>query len=111
VCFLARPGHKGAIAYLVKQLNAKGHCQADAIEALARCQYPNLAECFIDLVKTRAKGAKQVDWELQQLFASARFLAPADLPKLDAFAAKLDEKFVDPFLEAIAPLRPTPQSN
>lgn len=111
VCYLARPGHKGAIAYLIKQLDSKGHCQADVIQALARCEYPKLADCFIDVVKVKAKGVKQVDWELQQLFASARFLAPADLPKLDAFAAKLDEKFVDSFLEAIAPLRSTPQSN
>ena len=46
-----------------------------------------------------------LDYELRFLLENARHLPAADLPKLDAFAAKLDEKFVDRFLEAIAPLR------
>jgi hypothetical protein len=57
------------------------------------------------------KGVKYVDYDLQMLLASARFLPAADLPKLDAFASKLDEKFVDAYLEAIAPLRSAAQSN
>jgi hypothetical protein len=109
VCYLARPGHKGALNYLRKQLEPKGQCQPDAVAALARCECPQVTDRFIDLVKAKAKGAKQFDWELQQLFSSARFLPRANLDKLDAFAAKLNEKFVDHFLEALAPLRTTNQ--
>ena len=50
-----------------------------------------------------------LDWELQQLFESARYLPAAELPRLDAFAANLDEKFVDKYLEALEPLRPSKQ--
>jgi hypothetical protein len=109
VGFLARPGHKGVITYLLKQLDGKGHDLFTAIHALSRCQYPKLTETFLGLVTKRIKGVKQVDYNLINLFNCARHLPAADLPKLDAFAAKLDEKFVDHFLEALAPLRATNQ--
>jgi hypothetical protein len=109
VGFLARPGHKGVITYLLKQLDGKGHDLFTAIHALSRCQYPKLTETFLGLVTKRIKGVKQVDYNLINLFNCARHLPAADLPKLDAFAAKLDEKFVDHFLEALAPLRTTNQ--
>jgi hypothetical protein len=105
VYFLARPGHKGATNYVLKQIDPKSRYQAGAIEALARCQYPKLTDAFLELVAKRTKATKQLDYDLQSLFRTARFLPSADLPKLDAFAAKLDEKFVDNFLEALAPLR------
>jgi len=107
VGFLARPGHKGVITYLLKQLDGKGHDQFTAIQVLSRCQYPKLTETYLGLVTKRIKGVKQVDYSLINLFNCARHLPAADLPKLDAFAAKLDEKFVDHFLEALAPLRTT----
>jgi hypothetical protein len=106
VCCLARPGHKGAVTYLLKLLGAKSQPQmGQIIQALARCQYPKLTDVFVELIRKKAKGAQYLDWELQQLFESARYLPATDLPKLDAFAAKLDEKFVDKFLEALEPLR------
>jgi hypothetical protein len=106
VCALARPGHKGVTAYLVKLLDVKSDAQKGLIiEALASCQYPKLADAFIAVAKKKSRTAQYYDWELQQLFDSARYLPAADLPKLDEFAGSLDEKFVDKFLEALGPLR------
>lgn len=105
VNFLARPGHKGVIKHLLKQLEGNGHDVPTAIEALSRCQYPKLTETFLDLLTKRTKKLKQADYHIINLMNCARHLPPTDLPKLDAFAAKLDEKFVDHFLEALAPLR------
>lgn len=112
VCCLARPGHKAALNYLLKSGESKKPSDAGfTVRALVRCQYPKVTEFFLALVAQRTKGAKHMDYELQLLLRNARHLPTADLPKLDAFAAKLDEKFVDHFLEALAPLRATNQSN
>jgi hypothetical protein len=106
-CF-AEPGHKAAITYLLSQAQDKKSDEAGLIiKALARCKYPNVTETFLNAVTARTKKAKFFDYDLQFLLRSARFLPPADLPQLDAYAATLDEKFVDKFLEAIQPLRPT----
>lgn len=110
VNLLARPGHKGVIAYLLKQLDGKGHVLFTAVEVLGRCQYPKLTDTFLELVTKRIKGVKQIDYSLISLLNCARHLPVADLPKLDAFATKLDERFVDHFLEALAPLRTANQS-
>ncbi|MEI9866342.1 MAG: hypothetical protein WDN00_17655 [Limisphaerales bacterium] len=77
----------------------------------SRCQYPKVTDFFLDLVAKKIKRAKYLDYELQFLFETARHLPAADLPKLDAFAAKLDEKFMDKYLESLAPLRSALQSN
>jgi hypothetical protein len=122
VCHLARPGHKGALAYLLPLLEVKGKSAARAnlralwqpnliIESLARCQYAGLTDVFLKTVEGRVKGLQHFDYDLQLLFHSARYLPPADLPKLDAFAAKLDEKFVDKYLEALEPLRAANKPN
>ncbi len=112
VCCLATPGHKGATKYLLNAVETKGQMQAGLlIRALAHCQYPKLTDVFLDLVQKKTKGVKYFDYELQLLFETARHLPAADLPKLDAFAAKLDDKFMDKYLESLAPLRPTLQSN
>lgn len=112
VCCLAKPGHKGAANYLRKAVGAKGPVSTGLlIRALARCQHPEASDVFLIEVEKRAKGARYLDYELQTLLKSARFLPATDLPKLDAFAGKLEDKFIDPFLEAIAPLRATPQPN
>ncbi len=106
VCCLAKPGHKAAVAYLLKSLEAKKQPEADSIiEALADCRYPKVTDLFVELIKKKTKGAQNLDWELRRLFECAGHLPAADLPKLDAFAATLDEKFVDQFLEALGPLR------
>jgi hypothetical protein len=106
-CFAA-PGHKAAITYLVSQSQDKKSDEAGLIiKALAHCKYPKVTEAFLNAVTARTKKAKFFDYDLQFLLRSARFLPPADLPQLDAYAATLDEKFVDKFLEAIQPLRPT----
>ena len=106
VCCLAKPGHKAAVSYLLKALEDKSNDHPDrVIEALSRCQYPNVTRAFLDAVARRTKGAKYLDYELHALFKSARHLPAADLPELDAFAAGLDEKFVDKYLEALEPLR------
>jgi hypothetical protein len=110
VCCLARPNHKAALAYLLNLGEAKKTSDAGLlVRALVRCQYPKVTDFFLSLVARKAKGAKYLDYELQFLFENARHLPIADLPKLDEFAARLDEKFVDHFLEALAPLR-TPNS-
>jgi hypothetical protein len=112
VCCLARPGHRGALDYLLKLGDAKKTSDAGwVVRALARCQYPKVTDYFLDLVAKKTKGAKYFDYELQFLFENARHLPLDDLSKLDDFAAKLDEKFVDRFLAALAPLRPTNQPN
>jgi hypothetical protein len=106
-CF-AEPDHKAAITYLVSQAQDKKSDEAGLIiKALAHCKYPKVTEAFLNSVTARTKKAKYLDYDLQFLLRSARFLPPADLPQLDAYAATLDEKFVDKFLEAIQPLRPT----
>jgi len=106
VCCLARPGHKAALDYLLKLGEAKKTSDSGLlIRALVRCQYAKVTDLFLDLIAKRVKGAKYFDYELQFLFESARHLPAADLPRLDAFAATLDEKFVDQFLEALGPLR------
>lgn len=108
VCWLAQPNHKASLDYLLKLGEAKQPFDAGlTVQALARCQYPKLTDFFLEQVSKKTKGAKYLDYELRSLFGSARHLPKADLPQLDAFAAKLDEKFVDSFLEAIAPLRTT----
>ncbi len=110
VCCLARPGHKAAVAYLLKLGDTKNELDHEVIiEGLARCQYPQITDVFLDLVAKKTKGASHFNYRLQLMFGNARYLSAADLPKLDAFAAKLDEKFVDKFLEAIEPLRPSKQ--
>jgi hypothetical protein len=117
VCCLARPGHQAAISYLLPLLAPKAKSQGAAaaramgqsgwvIQTLARCQYPKLTDAYLDAIAGRFKGAQHVDYDLQILLGSARYLPAADLPKLDAFATKLDEKFVDKYLEALEPLRP-----
>src|SRR5438046_7919549 len=78
------------------------------VRSPARYQYPKGTDHLLGRVAKKTKGAKYVDYELEFLFENARHLPATDLPKLDAFAAKLDEKFVDHFLEAIAPLRNKP---
>jgi hypothetical protein len=106
VCCLARPNHKTALDYLLKLGESKKTSDAGMIvRALVRCQYPKVTDYFLDLVAKKTKGAKYLDYELQFLLKNARHLPATDLPKMDAFAATLDEKFVDHFLEAIAPLR------
>ena len=118
VCCLARPNHKGAITYLLKLLEANPKSQGALvsqalgqsgriIQTLARCRYAEVTDVFLKAIGSRVKGAQHVDFDLQMLLNSARHLPVADLPKLDAFAAKLDEKFMDKYLEALAPLRPT----
>jgi hypothetical protein len=106
VCRFARPGHKGTVTYLLKLLDTKTQVPPGLIiQALARCEYAKLTDLFLELIKQKTKGAQNLNWELQHLFESARHLPAVDLLKLDAFAATLDEKFVDEFLEALAPLR------
>ena len=106
VCCLARAGHQAAVTYLLNVGDAKKTSDSGSlIRALARCQYPKVTEFFLDLVAKKTKGAKYLDYELQFLFENARHLPAAELPKLDAFAAKLDEKFMDKYLESLAPLR------
>jgi len=107
-CYLARPGHTAAIEYLV-QAAASGNLLGSGrtIRALAWCKYPKLTDVFIELVSKATKGVRQMNWATGKLFESARHLPAADLPKLEAFAGTLDEKFMEPFLEALAPLRST----
>ncbi|MBN8246065.1 MAG: HEAT repeat domain-containing protein [Verrucomicrobia bacterium] len=108
VCYLARPGHPAAIEYLVKSLASGRPVDAPfSIRALSWCQYPRLTEVFMELVTKSTQGVRQVSWATQKLFQSARHLPAADLPKLESFAATLDEKFMEPFLEALASLRST----
>jgi HEAT repeat protein len=109
---LAKPGNKNAVTYLLKTLEEKKQMRSGLImEALARCQYPKLTDVFLDQVARKTRKATYYDWEVQQLFGTARLLPRADLPRLDEFASKLDEKFIDHFLEAIGPLRPKQQAN
>jgi hypothetical protein len=116
VCALAKSGDKEAVIYLLSLLEPKTRTLGSAIipamghtgliiETLARCQYPKLTDAFLGLVTRKTKKAQHVDYDLQMLFRSVRRLPTADLPKLDAFAASLDEKFVDKYLEALEPLR------
>jgi len=112
VCCLAKPGHKGALTYLVRLLESKKVDQSGlVVQALARSQYPKVTDLFLDLVARKTKKASYLDYEGMLLFESARRLPAADLPKLEAFVPKLDEKFTDLYLEAIAPLRPTSQTD
>jgi hypothetical protein len=111
VCCFAEPEHKTAITYLANQLqNNKSDEAGLIVKTLARCKYPKVTENFLNAVTAKTKKAKAFSYDLHFLFSSAQFLPPADLPQLDAFATKLDEKFVDKFLEAIQPLRPAPSS-
>jgi len=112
VCWLAQPNHKPSLDYLLKLGDVKEVYHTSlTVRALARCGYPKVTEFFLDHVTRKTKGAKYLDYELQTLLGAAPYLPKSDLPQLDAFAAKLDEKFVDRLLEAIAPLRPTTQPN
>lgn len=112
VCLFARPGHSDALDYLLKLAQAgKGTATGGVVTALLRCEYPETTTVFLDLVSRKTKSAKYVDYELQLLLGVARELPAADLPKLDAFAATLDDKFADRFLEAIAPLRVSPSNS
>jgi len=107
VCCFAEPDHKAAISYLVNQSQDKKSDEGGLIiKALARCNYPKVTETFLNAVTAKTRKAKFFDYDLQFLFRSARFLPQSDLPQLDAFAANLDEKFIDKYLEALAPLRP-----
>ncbi|HLX72781.1 MAG TPA: HEAT repeat domain-containing protein [Verrucomicrobiae bacterium] len=122
VCHLAQPGNKAAISYLIKLIETKPKTDGakvtrvlvqsgTVVRALARCQYPTITDVFLKAIAERTKGAQHIDYDLQSLFQSASYLPPADLPKLDAFAASLDEKFVDQYLEALGPLRSMNQTN
>ncbi|HTV43399.1 MAG TPA: HEAT repeat domain-containing protein [Candidatus Sulfotelmatobacter sp.] len=106
VCWLARPNHIGSLNYLWKLGTPKSaNHTALTVRALARCQHPNVTDFFIGQVARKSKGANYLDYELQTLLESAKHLPASDLPKLDAFATKLDEKFADAYLVAIEPLR------
>jgi HEAT repeat protein len=107
VCALARPDHKEALTFLTKTAEAPKHSYqiGSIMEALARCQYPSLTDLFLKLVTSKAKKSGTNTYELHWLFETARHLPASDLPRLDAFAATLDEKLVDRFLEALGPLR------
>lgn len=112
VCSLARPNHSAVLAYLLKLGEAKKTSDSGLlIRALVRCAYPKVTEFFLELVTKKTKKAQHFDYELQFLFENARHLPTTDLPKLDAFAGTLDEKFVDGFLEALGPLRTANQPN
>jgi len=108
---LANSTNKGAIPYLLKLLDAKNtYTQSGlVIQALARCGYPGVTDAFLSTVEKKTKNARYFDYNLQLLFESARVLPKTDLPKLEALAPKLDEKFVDKYLEALEPLRPARQ--
>jgi hypothetical protein len=94
------------VNYLVRLKRSKAEYAAgEVVAALARCGYPKVTGHFLELVAGKAKGATYLDYEFRSLLQSARCLPPADLPRLDAFAATLEEKFVDAFLEELAPLR------
>lgn len=106
VCWLARPDHKRSMDYLLKLGTPKDvHYASITVHALARCQHPNTTDFFLEQLAKKARSAQYLDYELQTLLTTAKHLPQKDLPKLDAFAAKLDEKFVDAFLVAIDPLR------
>jgi len=109
---LARHDHPAALEYLLSQSEADKPVEPNLlIRALARCGYPQVADVLLKLITKKAKATKYFDFEMQLLFENAQHLPAADLPKLDAFAATLDEKFLDKYLEALAPLRATPQPN
>jgi hypothetical protein len=111
VCCLARPDHQPSLDYLVKRGAVNQGYQASfTVRALARCQHPKVTDFFLEQVTKKAKGAQYLDHELQILFNTAKHLPQTDLPKLDAFATKLEEKFVDAFLVAIEPLRQPAQT-
>lgn len=108
VCYLSRPGHPAAVEYLVNSLGSGRPADAPfTIRALSWCRYPQLTEAFLEQVTRATRGVRQLSWATEKLFQSVRHLPAADLPKLEAFAATLDEKFMEPFLEALTPLRST----
>lgn len=114
VCSLARPDHKGVLAYLLKLGGSKSKSQYSSgliIHALARCKYAKVTDTYLEWVGKRTKGSKQWDYDLQQLIESARCLPPADLPRLEEFAANLDENYQEHFLVAIDSLRRAKQIN
>ncbi len=109
---LARPDHRSALKYLLSQSETEQPAEPHLLmRALIHCRHPQSADVLLKLIAKKTKSAKYFDYEMQLLFENAQHLTAADLPKLDAFAAKLDEKFIDKYLEALAPLRPTLQSN
>src|SRR5262249_55096968 len=62
-CCLARPGHKGAVAYLLKQVGNKNRFSSGlVIQALAVCKYAKLTDTFLEQVAKRTKGSKQWDY-------------------------------------------------
>ncbi|MDR3459238.1 MAG: HEAT repeat domain-containing protein [Verrucomicrobiae bacterium] len=109
---LARPDHPAALKYLLGQSAADKPLEPHLIiSALLRCRYPQVTDVLLKLIAKKTGAAKYFDYELQLLLGHVQHLPAADLPKLDAFAAKLDEKFVDKYLEALAPLRVTTPTN
>jgi len=112
VCCLAREGHPGALDYLLKMLETKSRLQIGLIiEALARCRCPGLTDRFLEIAARKTQGARFVDFDLKLLFQSMRHLPAADLPRLEAFASTLDQKFIDEFLDALEPLRASQPNN
>ena len=106
VCWLAPPDHKPSLDYLLKLGKPKEvYHPSLTVRALARCQYPKVTDFFLEHVARITKGAQYMNPELHTLLEAAKHLPPSDLPKLDEFAAKLDEKFADAYLVAIEPLR------
>jgi hypothetical protein len=106
VCRLARPDHKPSLDYLLKfGVTKEPYYALFTVQALVRCQHPKVTDFFLEQVTRKTKGAQYLDHELQIFLQAAKHLPPSDLPKLDQFATKLDEKFVDAFLVAIEPLR------
>lgn len=111
VCLFARPGHSGALEYLLKIARGeKGTASGGVVNALVRCNYPEVTSVFLDLVSRKTKSSGYVDYELQLILGAAPALPVTDLPKLEAFASTLPDKFTDRFLDAISPLR-TASSN
>jgi len=112
VCWMARPDHKDTVDYLLKPGSSKAPFnQCLSVRGLVRCQYPKVTQFFLAQIATKIKGGNYQDYEFKSLLDAAQYLPKSDLPKLDEFAAKLDESFVDEFLVAINPLRQTENPN
>jgi len=112
VLSLAHPGHQGALDYLLahEELNFADDI-VESIRALVRCRHPKLTDHYLSIY-TRAGGkGKRPRFGHDYWTEAARFLPPADLPRLEAFAAGLDPAIAPAFLEGLEPLRAALRTN
>ncbi|MCC9607957.1 HEAT repeat domain-containing protein [Blastopirellula sp. JC732] len=106
---IARPKHPGVQKYLEENVQAflKGKTESyemlEALQAMIRINHPKAVDCLTQAMLKKVKYA--VSYYSGIFSRLIGMLTPADVPKLEACIAKMDEADADRYIVAIADLK------